>query len=149
MFICASVIRHTRPEKKKKFSRMALTPYEFCMNKTTVCPHFSPASLWGGNVAQLIERLTGTPLTQVRFSGAARDFSLGANSLSYGVCTPPPSPRAIACINICVCIKDLVVHVTLWKHLNTKQAPLGGSWLSPGKTTRISHGRNPIETIQL
>ena len=28
-----------------------------------------------GDVAQLVERRTGTPLTQVRFIGAARDFS--------------------------------------------------------------------------
>ena len=30
---------------------------------------------FGGDVAQLVERRTGTPPTQVRFPGAARDFS--------------------------------------------------------------------------
>ena len=29
----------------------------------------------GGDVAQLVERRTGTLLTQVRFAGVARDFS--------------------------------------------------------------------------
>ena len=46
----------------------------------------------GRDVAQLLERRTGTPLRQVRFPGAARDFSPRVNSqcrLSYGVCTPP------------------------------------------------------------
>ena len=33
----------------------------------------------GGDVAQLVERRTGTPPTQVRFPGAARDFSSRAN----------------------------------------------------------------------
>ena len=33
----------------------------------------------GGDVAQLVERRTGTPLTQVRFPGAARDFSARVN----------------------------------------------------------------------
>ena len=48
----------------------------------------------GGDVAQLVERRTGTPLTQVRISGAARDFSPRVNfqcGLSYGVRT------ALAC----------------------------------------------------
>ena len=33
----------------------------------------------GGDVAQLAERRTGTPLRQVRFPGAARDFSPRVN----------------------------------------------------------------------
>ena len=40
----------------------------------------------GGDIAQLIERRTGTPLTQVRFPGAAKDFSSRVNfqcRLSY------------------------------------------------------------------
>ena len=46
---------------------------------------------WDGNVAQLVERRTGTPLGQVRFPGAARDASPRNNfqcRLSYGVRTP-------------------------------------------------------------
>ena len=65
----------------------------------------------GGVVAQLVERRTGTPLTQVRFPGAARDFSPIVSlqrRLSYGVCT---SPCAIASIYINVHVKDPVVHV--------------------------------------
>ena len=48
--------------------------------------------MWGGGVAQLVERQTGTPLRQVRFLGAARDFSPRVNfqcRLSYGARTPP------------------------------------------------------------
>ena len=45
----------------------------------------------GGDVAQLVECRTGTPLTQVRFSGATRDFffllelTVGADSLTVSV----------------------------------------------------------------
>ena len=45
----------------------------------------------GGDVAQLVERRTGTPLRQVRFPGAARDFSPRVNfqcRVSYDVRTP-------------------------------------------------------------
>ena len=61
-------------------------------------------------------------------------------------------PRcAIACINICVHVKDPVFHVrVLWimETLKKKKpactvgwvARLCPSWLSPGKATRISHG---------
>ena len=50
----------------------------------------------GGAVAQLVEHRTGTPPTQVRFPGAARDFSPRVNfqcRLSYGVRTPPVCNR--------------------------------------------------------
>ena len=65
----------------------------------------------GGDVAQLVEHRTGTSPTQVRFPGAARDFSPRVNfqcRLSYGVRTPP---CAIACNYDCVHVKDPVVHV--------------------------------------
>ena len=68
-------------------------------------------SLEDGDVAQLTGRWTGTPPTQVRFPGGARDFSSSVNfqcRLSHGVRTPP---CAIAYINICVHVKDPVVHV--------------------------------------
>ena len=67
----------------------------------------------GGDVAQLVEHRTGTPPTQVRFPGAARNFSPRVNfqsRLSDGVRTPP---CAIACIYICVHVKDPTVHVRL------------------------------------
>ena len=69
-----------------------------------VPPHSSP--IWtsspfrGGDVAQLVQHPTGMSPTQVRFPGAARDFSPRVNfqcSLSYGVCT---SLCAITCIYI-------------------------------------------------
>ena len=109
-----------------------------------------------GNVAQLVEHQTVTPPTQVRFPGAARDFSPRVNfqcRLSYGVRT---SPRAIACICICAHVKDPVVHVRVRWNIETLKTPsmhrrLGTAtrWLSPGKATRISQGRNPIGVIQL
>ena len=61
--------------------------------------------------SSLVQHRTVTPLTQIRFPGAARDFSPKVNfqcRCSYGVRT---SPCAIACINICVHVKYPVVHV--------------------------------------
>ena len=58
-----------------------------------------------------LEHRTVTPLTQVRFPGAARDFLPKVSfqcRLSFGVRTPP---CAIACINICAYDKDPVAHV--------------------------------------
>ena len=59
----------------------------------------------------LLEHRTVTPLTQVRFPDAARDFLPRVNfqcRISFGVRTPT---CAIACINICGHVKDPVVHV--------------------------------------
>ena len=115
----------------------------------------------GGDVAQLVEHRTSELLTQVRIPRAVRDFFPRVNfqcRLSYGVRTPP---CAIACINICTNVKDPVVHCQVrWiignTHTQKKPARTVGwvarlcrSWLSPGIATRISHGRNPIGTIQL
>ena len=61
--------------------------------------------------SSLVEHQTITPLTQVRFPGAARDFLPRVNfqcRISFGVRTPT---CAIACINICAHVKDPVVHV--------------------------------------
>ena len=111
-----------------------------------------------GDVAQLAVHRTGTSPTQVRFPGAARYFSPRVNfqcRLSYGVRTPP---CAIACIYICAHVKDPVDHIIVGWIMETLKYPactvglaarLCRSWLSPGRATRISHGRNPIETIQL
>ena len=108
--------------------------------------------------AHLIEHRTGKPPTQVRFPGAVRYFSPRNNfqcRLSYGVCTPP---CAIACIYICAHVKDPVVHVRVRWVMETLKHPayilgwvvrLCRGRLFPGKVTRISHGRNPIGTIQL
>ena len=78
---------------------------------------------WAGDVAELVEHQTGAPLTQVQFLSAARDFSPLVSSqrrLSFGACTPP---CATACINICVHIKDPVVHVRVWWIMKTLKQP--------------------------
>ena len=105
----------------------------------------------------MVEHRIGTPLTQVRFPGAARDFSLRVNfrcRLSYGVRTPP---CAIASINIFAHVKDPVTHVRVRRVMDTLKHPartvgwlarLCRSWLSSGRATRFSHGRNPNGTIQ-
>ena len=67
-----------------------------------------------GDVVQWVEHWTGTLPTQVRFPGAARDFSPRVNfhcRLSYSVHTPL---CAIAYINICAHVQDPVVHVRVW-----------------------------------
>ena len=66
-------------------------------------------------------------------------------------------PCALARIYICVHVKDPVVHVRVRWIMETLKHPvctvgwvarLCRSWLSPGKATGISHGRNPRGTIQ-
>ena len=80
----------------------------------------------GGDVAQLLERRTGTPLTHVLYSSAARlllFFFPGVNfqiRLSYGVCVPP---CAVACINICAHVRDPVVHVRVRWIMETLKHP--------------------------
>ena len=67
-------------------------------------------------------------------------------------------PRAIACINICAHVKDFEDHVGVRWIIETLKHPactLGWvarprrRWLSLGRATRISYGRNPFGTIQL
>ena len=112
----------------------------------------------GGDVAPLVEHRTVTPLTQVRFLGSARGFlpesTFSADSLT---CVRTPS-CAITCIYMCAHVKDPVVHVRVrWimktlKHLARTVgwvARLCHTWLSSRKATRISHGKNLIETMQL
>ena len=61
---------------------------EFYIVRYPYPPH--PPYNLGGNVAQLVEHRTSTPLTQVRFPGAARDFSPNFQcGLSY-VCPYAP-----------------------------------------------------------
>ena len=107
-----------------------------------------------GDVAQLVERRTGTPLTQVRFPGAARDFSPRVNfqsRLSYGVRTPS---CAIACINICVHVKDPVVHVRVRWMKETLKTPsmhrrLGSATLSQLAFPREKQPDFPMEEIPM
>ena len=89
----------------------------------------------GGDMAELIEHRTKarqalhrtvTPLTQVRFPGAAMVFLPRVNfqcRLSFGVRT---RPCATTCIHISAHVKDPVVHDRisgLWKNKNTQCAP--------------------------
>ena len=74
-------------------------------------------------VAQLVECRTGTPLKQVRFPGAARDFSPRVSlqcTVSHGARTPL---CAVACINICAHVKDPVVHVRVRWIMETLKHP--------------------------
>ena len=99
----------------------------------------------------MVEHRTGTSPTQVRFPGAARDFSPRVNfqcRLSYGVCTPP---CAIACINICAHVKDPGAHVRVWWIMETLKHPactagwvarLCRRWFSPNVLWEKSHRDN-------
>ena len=59
---------------------------------------------WGGDVAQLAERRTGTPLRQVRFPGTARDFFPPESQLSVQTlfrCPYSPSVQSPAQTSAC------------------------------------------------
>ena len=80
---------------------------------------------------------------------------LSVHTLLRCLCTPP---CAIACSNICVHIKDPVVHVRVQWIMETLKHPactvgwvaqLCCSWLTPGKATQISIGKSPNGTIEL
>ena len=96
----------------------------------------------GGDVAQLVQHWTGTPLMQVWFPDVARDFSPRVNfqcRLSHNVCTPL---CAIACIYICAHVKNPAVDVRVRWIMETLKHPactlgwvaqLCRSWLFPGE----------------
>ena len=90
--------------------------------------------------------------THVWFPGVARDISPRINfqcRLCYGVRTPS---SAVACIFIYTHVRDPMIHVRVWLIMYSMYCRLGSvtrGLLSLGKATRISHGRNPIGTIQL
>ena len=113
----------------------------------------------GGDVAQLV-RASDRYAADVGSNSPVRqgiflpESTFSADCLTC-VSTPP---CAIACINICAHVKNSVVYVRVrWIKETLKRpacivglvARLCRSWLSPGKATRIFHGRNPIGTIQL
>ena len=95
---------------------VAVAGYRWCIKKKvnvfsaknpTLFNVISFQACW--DVFPLIEHRTGTPPTQVRFPGAARDFSPRGNfqcRLSYGIRT---CPYANAYINYCVHVKDPVI----------------------------------------
>ena len=94
----------------------------------TTWPCHRPACLWlshDGHRMWLsrLENRTVTPLTQVRFPGAAKDFLPKVNfqcRLFFGVRT---HPCAIACINIYAHDKDPVVHVRVRWIMATQTYP--------------------------
>ena len=107
----------------------------------------------GGNVARLVQPWTVTPLTQVQFPGAAREFFSRVNFQCRLSDVVRALSCAIACINICADSKDPVVHVRVrWIMETLKHAArtvgwvarLRRRWLSPWKSTLIFHGRNPV-----
>ena len=109
------------------------------------------------DVAQLVEHGTWTPPTQVRFPGAARDFSPKVNfpcRLSYGVRTPPCT---IARITSVPTLKIPWSMSEFDGYGNTKtpsmRRRLGSATLSQlafaGESYPNFHGRNPNGTIQL
>ena len=74
-------------------------------------------------VAVIAEHRTVTPLTQVRFPGAARDCLPRVSfqcKLSFSVRTPP---CAIVCINICAHVKEPVIHVRVRWIMETLKHP--------------------------
>ena len=99
----------------------------------------------------MVERRTGTPLMQVRFPGAARDFSPRVNfqcRLSPTVSVHPSvqsqALTSVRTLKICPCQME-----TLKRPACTVGwvARLCRGWLSLGKATRISRGRNLSGTI--
>ena len=82
---------------------------------------FYSSTTWVGDVAQLVEHRTGTPLTQIRFPGAAKDFSFSPGvdfqcMLSSGVRT---TPYVMACINVCAHVIAALVHRWIMETLKT------------------------------
>ena len=100
--------------------------------------------------SSLVQHRTVTPLTQIRFPGATRDFSPRVNFQCRFSWMCPYTPLVLS--RACTHVKDPVVHVRVRWIMETLEHPtctagwiarLCRSWLSSGKATRISHGRNP------
>ena len=72
-----------------------------------------------GDVAQLPECRTGTPLTQVRFPGVAWDFSPRINfqcRLFYGVRAPRVQLHALIYVRTLKILQLVSEFGRLWKH---------------------------------
>ena len=83
----------------------------------------------GGGVAQLEERRTGTPLRQVRYPDAARDFPPRVNSqcrLSYGVRTALVCNRTLQ--HLCDMLKSQSIGspTFVWTQENTARTVRSG-----------------------
>ena len=110
-------------------------------------------------------------LVQLRFFPPRVNFQCRFLCVSASPPSPPPTPAPhpththththtpcrIACIYICAHVTDPKVHIRVRWIMETLKHPactvgwvarLCRSWLSPGKATRISHGRNPNGTMQ-
>ena len=135
--------------KKRKEGWLAL--HLWCWN--------SWLNFWGGDVAQLVRALDHHAYDIDSIPWCSKGFFLpestfSADSLAVSV----HLPCAFACFFICVHVKDPVVLARVRWIMETLKhsactvglvAQLCCSWLSSEKATRISHGRNPIGTIQL
>ena len=113
-----------------------------------------------GDGMQLIWQSIGPARRRRRFDSPARqgtflpEATFSRDSLTVSV----HPPCAIARICICAHVQGSVVHVRVRWIMETLKTPsmrpsLGSTTLLrlafPGKATRISHGKNPIGTIQL
>ena len=86
--------------KKLKFEEEKSTPVAYMLTEQTYEACGRGYSR-GGDVAQLVERRTGTPLRQVRFLGAARDISpsqLSEQSLLRVSVHPRVQPLALTSV---------------------------------------------------
>ena len=70
--------------------------------KTELVPGWL-ANMWGWDVSQLVQHQTGTPLMQVQFHGAARNFSpsqLSVQTLFWSLYSPCVKPRALTPVSV-------------------------------------------------
>ena len=80
--------------------------------------------LWDGDIAQLLEHRTGTPLTQVRFPGAARfvclfflsQSQLSVQTLSRGSVHPRVQSHATTSVRTLKILWSMSEFGGLWKH---------------------------------
>ena len=116
---------------------------------------------WQGQGCSSVGRASerhGTDIGSIPRCGKGSFSPQNYLSVQTLLCVSVHPPCAIACINICAHVKDPVVRVRLRCIMETLKHPactvgwvarLCHSWLSPGRSTRISHKRNTNGTIQL
>ena len=101
----------------------------------------------GGYVAQLVEEhRTGTPPTQLRFPGTARDFSSSQLSIQTLLRCPRVQPHTFTSVRTLKISYSMSDMETLKHQACTVGwvARLCHTWLSPRKATRISMGEIPL-----
>ena len=140
---------------------LTLTAYRYLHIPCLIMTHFSLVFvILSYLIMHVLCYLIMRSLTQAGFSAAAKElfvcFSPRVNfqcRLSYCVRAPQ---SVIACTDICAHVKDPVVNVRVrWIRETLKHpvctvgwvALLCRSWLSPGKATRFSYGRNLSNNI--